>query len=85
MWYKNASALWRHNKWSAAVALLDLVPTFERVGHFVLHKVTRAEARIKKALWRNFEYSHVAVKSIGKAVGYTVLYGASAACLRSYE
>lgn len=81
MWYKNASALWRHNKWSAAVALLDLVPTFERVGHFVLHKVTRAEARIKKALWRNFEYSHVAVKSIGKAVGYTVLYGASAACL----
>ena len=81
MWYKNASALWRHNKWSVAVAALDLVPAFQRAGHFILHKVTRAEARIKKSLWRNFEYSHVAVKSIGKAVGYTVLYGASAACL----
>lgn len=81
MWYKNASALWRHNKWSAAVAALDLVPAFQRAGRFILHKVTRAETRIKKSLWRNFEYSHVAVKSIGKAVGYTVLYGASAACL----
>lgn len=81
MWYKNASALWKHNKWSAAVALLDLVPALQRVGHFLLHRVTRAEARIKKGLWRNFEYSHVAVKSIGKAVGYTILYGASAACL----
>lgn len=81
MWYKNASALWRHNKWSTAVAALDLVPAFQRAGRFILHKVTRAETRIKKSLWRNFEYSHVAVKSIGKAVGYTVLYGASAACL----
>lgn len=81
MWYKNASALWRHNKWSVAVAALDLVPAFQRAGRFILHKVTRAETRIKKSLWRNFEYSHVAVKSIGKAVGYTVLYGASAACL----
>ena len=76
MWYRHASSLWRHNKWSVAVAVLDTVPKLQRASHLCQEKFVQAKATVK-SIWRHFEYSHIAVRSIGKFVGNVLVYGAS--------
>ncbi len=76
MWYKNASSLWRHNKWSLIVAVLDIVPNIHKVGHSVKQRVKSLRAKIK-GVWRNFEYSYVAIRSIGKIFRFIAVYGLS--------
>ncbi len=72
MWYKNASSLWRHNKWSFVVGTLELVPSTGRFFNKCGQKLKGLKAKLK-GLWRNFEYTHVAMRSLCRILLSTVL------------
>lgn len=62
-WFRNASHMWKHNKWSVAVKLLEIVPA---VSAF-FSKLGLKRRRAKESFWKTFEYSH---HSSGKALGF---------------
>ena len=62
-WFRNASHMWKHNKWSVAVKLLEIVPAIS--AFFIDMGLKRRKA--KESIWKTFEYSH---HSSGKALGF---------------
>ncbi|MBR2021578.1 MAG: peptidoglycan DD-metalloendopeptidase family protein [Clostridia bacterium] len=61
-WFQNAHGMWKHNKWSVAVRLLEIIPTISRL----VEKSVLNRKRFKESFWKTFEYSH---KSAKKALG----------------
>ncbi len=71
-WFKNAHHMWKHNKWSVAVRLLDIVPAIARISDNAKNK----RKQIGENFWETFEYSH---KSASKALTFTVYLASFAA------
>lgn len=72
-WFKNAHGMWKHNKWSVAVKLLEVVPAISRV----LQKIHFMRKRFHDRFWKTFEYSH---KSASKALSlgaYLLMFAAT--------
>lgn len=63
-WFRNAHGMWKHNKWSVAVRLLEIIPTISRTTEKLLQK----KKKFKENFWKTFEYSH---KSASKALRLT--------------
>ena len=53
-WFANTSQMWKHNKWSFAVRIMEFVPTCSRLSQKIKQKKRKAQNRLLKA----FEYSH---------------------------
>lgn len=53
-WFANTSHMWKHNKWSIAVRIMEIVPLCSRVSQKLKIKKKNADERLLKA----FEYSH---------------------------
>ncbi|MBO4949715.1 MAG: M23 family metallopeptidase [Clostridia bacterium] len=66
-WFKNAHGMWKHNKWSIAVKLLEIVPTISRS----LEKAGKKRQNFKENFWKTFEYSH---KSASKALSFAAYF-----------
>lgn len=64
-WFQNHVGMWKHNRWSVAVKLLEIIPFVKRFNNKLLHIRTRFNGKVKNLL-RHFEYSHVAVRSMGR-------------------
>ena len=71
LWFKNTHHMWKHNKWSIAVKLLEIVPA---TSSFIQNqKAKRIKAR--ENFWKTFEYSRSAKKAIGALVVLLALGG----------
>ncbi len=57
-WLKHQHWLWKPNKWSVAVGILDIVPKIKRMSQAFL--LTLKRNRPRADLWRRIEYSHMA-------------------------
>lgn len=53
-WFQNAHHMWRHNKWSLAIKLLEIFPKIS--ASRVKMKETRKSAA--HSVWKSLEYSH---------------------------
>ena len=62
-WFKNTHSMWKHNKWSIAVRLLETVPAMSRTAE----KLRQKRTRFRDRFWKTFEYSH---KSASKALHF---------------
>lgn len=62
-WFRNTHHMWKHNKWTIAIRLLEIIPSITKL----FDKTNRAAGTRKERLWRAFEYSH---RSAGKAAAF---------------
>ena len=62
-WFRNTHDMWRHNKWSVAAKLLDIIP---KIAQF-FEKTTKSAGSTRERLLRAFEYSH---RSAGRATAF---------------
>jgi len=60
-WFKNAHGMWKHNKWSVAVKLLEISPAIARIAE----KAGKRRKKFNDTFWKTFEYSH---KTASKAL-----------------
>ena len=58
-WFKNAHHMFKHNKWSIAVRLLEIVPTINSIHQ----KMKLRRIKAKDDLWKAFEYTQSARKT----------------------
>lgn len=71
-WFMNAHHMWKHNKWSVAVKVLDIIPAIARASE----NAKQRKRFLKDRFWKTFEYSH---KSASKALTFTAYIAAVAA------
>ncbi len=64
-WFMNASHMWRHNKWSVAVKVLEMLPAFSRA----IQDAKRQRETARESFWQTFEYSRT---SSSKALGLLI-------------
>ena len=64
-WFRHGGAMWRHNKWSAAVKLLELLPAAKRSADFTVEAAKPVKGKLRSAL-HNVEYSHMGIKALGR-------------------
>jgi len=65
-WFRHESMMWQHNRWSAAVKLLELIPAAKRSAEIT---ATAARPVVKDkavSFWRHMEYSHIGIKAVGR-------------------
>ncbi len=81
-WFRHESVMWRHNKWSAAVKLLELIPAAKRTANITVDAANPVKGKAE-SFWRNMEYSHIGVKNLGgflsKALSLALCVGMLAA------
>lgn len=58
-WFKNTHHMWKHNKWSVAVKILEIVPTISSFAQ----KIKLRQMKAKDGLWKTFEYTSSARKA----------------------
>ncbi len=77
-WFRHGSVMWRHNKWSAAIKLLELIPAAKRTADITAIAATPVKGKAK-SFWRHMEYSHIGIKGVGtflcKALTYALCVG----------
>ncbi len=61
-WFKNAHHMWRHNKWSVIVRLLDIIPAVSKWLHSANDKRQQAGDRLLNTM----EHSHKSAKQSAK-------------------
>lgn len=76
-WFKNTHGMWRHNKWSLAVRLLEIVPAISRT----VEKQRLGKKKFKENFWKTFEYSHKSAKKALHFASYLLLAAATAAII----
>ena len=64
-WFRHGGAMWRHNKWSAAVKLLELLPAAKRSADYTAKATEPVKGKFYSFL-HYVEYSHMGIKTIGK-------------------
>ncbi len=64
-WFRNAHGMWKHNKWSVAVKLLEIIPAIARAAE----KAGKSRKKFNEKFWKTFEYSH---KTVSKALSLAV-------------
>ncbi len=65
-WFRHADHMWKHNKWSVAVRLLEIIPTMARFFEWM----TKSSEKNKDRLWKAFEYSHRSAKRATAFFGF---------------
>lgn len=63
-WFKNTHHMWRHNKWSLAVKILEIVPA---TGRF-LHKLCSFPKFVRKILKKAFGNGHSIKRAFGTLI-----------------
>ena len=58
-WFKNTHHMWKHNKWSVAVKLLEIVPSVSSL----VQKIKLKHGKVKEGFWKTFEYTRSARKA----------------------
>lgn len=53
-WFHNAHHMWRHNKWSLAIKLLEIFPKIS-ASHVKMKETRKSAAH---SVWKSLEYSH---------------------------
>ncbi len=65
-WFRHESMMWRHNRWSAAVKLLELIPTAKRSAEITATAAVPVVKDKAVSFWRHMEYSHIGIKAVGR-------------------
>ena len=69
-WFRNTHHMWKHNKWSIAIRLLEILPQATRV----YEKTNRATGHHKERFWKAFEYSHRSARKATAFFGYLLAF-----------
>lgn len=76
-WFKNTHGMWKHNKWSLAVKLLEIVPSISRTAE----KIRNKRKTFKESFWKTFEYSHKSATKALRFSAYLVILAATVGIL----
>ncbi len=72
-WFKNTHDMWKHNKWSVAVRLLEIIPAISRTAE----KLKEKRKRFRDNFWKTFEYSHKSATKALRFAAYLFLIAAT--------
>ncbi|MBR5314436.1 MAG: G5 domain-containing protein, partial [Clostridia bacterium] len=71
-WFNNAHHMWKHNKWSIAVRILEIVPTVARLAE----NSKERRKHFSERFWKTFEYSHKSASKALTLTGYLASFAA---------
>ncbi|MBQ7399731.1 MAG: peptidoglycan DD-metalloendopeptidase family protein [Clostridia bacterium] len=72
-WFRNTHGMWKHNKWSLAVRLLEIIPAISRT----FEKMRENKKKFKENFWKTFEYSHKSASKALRFAAYLVMIAAT--------